>query len=61
MAWAGRRVRARLAVAGVTLGALVTVAPAVSAATLGARGGGPGSRHSEWGHPRPGLVRRGSR
>src|SRR5215467_13331979 len=35
MTWAGRRARTRLAVAGVTLGALVTTAPAVSASTLG--------------------------
>src|SRR5215467_15803407 len=35
MTWAGRRARTRLAVAGVTLGALVATAPAVSASTLG--------------------------
>jgi para-nitrobenzyl esterase len=32
--WAGRRVRTRVAVAGLTLGALVAAAPAVSASTL---------------------------
>jgi len=35
MRWAGRRASTRLAVAGVTLGALVAAAPAVSASTLG--------------------------
>jgi len=35
MTWDRRRARTRLAVAGVTLGALVAAAPAVSAATLG--------------------------
>ena len=35
MTWAGRRARTRLAVAGVTLGALAVAAPAVSASTLG--------------------------
>jgi para-nitrobenzyl esterase len=35
MTWAGWRVRARLAVAGLSLGALITAAPAVSASTLG--------------------------
>ena len=34
MTWTGRQVRTRLAVAGVTLGALVAAAPAVSASTL---------------------------
>jgi para-nitrobenzyl esterase len=43
MTWAGWRVRIRLAVAGVTLGSLVAVAPAVSANTVGGRAaaGGP--------------------
>ena len=41
MTWARRRARTRLAVAGVTLGALVTAAPAVSAATLGGKAAGP--------------------
>src|SRR5215471_15587235 len=35
MTWAGRRARTRLAVAGVTLGALVAAAPAGSASILG--------------------------
>src|ERR1700691_2048234 len=35
MIWAGWRARTRIAVAGVTLGALVAAAPAVSASTLG--------------------------
>jgi len=39
MKWARWRARTRLAVAGVTLGALVAVAPAVSASTLGGRAG----------------------
>ena len=43
--WAGWRVRSRLAVAGVTAGALVAVAPMASASALGgqaaASGGGP--------------------
>ena len=37
MTWAGWRVRTRLAVAGLTLGALIAAAPAVSASTLGGR------------------------
>jgi len=41
MTWARRRARTRLAVAGVTLGALVTAVPAVSAATLGGPSAGP--------------------
>src|SRR5215470_69014 len=43
MTWAGWRARTRLAVAGVTLGALAAAAPAASASTLGGRGavGGP--------------------
>jgi para-nitrobenzyl esterase len=45
MTWAGCRVRTRLAIAGLTLGALIAAAPAVSASTLGrhaaARAGGP--------------------
>ncbi|MGH3236957.1 MAG: carboxylesterase family protein, partial [Streptosporangiaceae bacterium] len=45
MTWTGWRACTRLAVAGVTLGALVAVAPAVSASTLGgqaaASAGGP--------------------
>jgi para-nitrobenzyl esterase len=43
MTWAGWRVRACLAVAGVTLGSLVAVVPAVSASTLGGQlaAGGP--------------------
>ena len=35
MTWAGRRARTRLAVAGVTLGAVVVAAPVASASTLG--------------------------
>ena len=35
MTWAGRRARTRLAVAGVTLGAMVVAAPVASASTLG--------------------------
>jgi hypothetical protein len=35
MTWTGWRARTRLAVAGVTLGALVAAAPGVSASTLG--------------------------
>src|SRR5580700_3090519 len=35
MTWAGWRVCTRLAVAGLTLGALITAAPAVAASTLG--------------------------
>ena len=46
MAWTGRRTLTRLAVAGVTLAALVAAAPAASAGTAGgqavARPGGPG-------------------
>ena len=43
MAWTGRRTFTRLAVAGVTLAALVAAAPAVSAGTLGGRApGNPG-------------------
>src|ERR1700733_5873680 len=43
MTWAGWRVRTRIAVAGVTLGALAAAAPAVGASTLGgqAAAGGP--------------------
>src|SRR5262249_21123878 len=43
MTWTGWRARTRLAVAGVTLGALAAAAPAASASTLGGRGaaGGP--------------------
>ena len=43
MTWAGWRARTRLAVAGVTLGALAAAAPAASAGTLGGQGaaGGP--------------------
>ena len=47
MAWTGRRTLTRLAVAGVTLAALVAAAPAVSAGTVGGqalarpRPGGP--------------------
>src|SRR6516164_2093529 len=43
MTWAGWRARSRLAVAGVTVGALAAMAPAASASTLGGRGaaGGP--------------------
>jgi para-nitrobenzyl esterase len=43
MTWTGRRVGTRLAVAGLTLGALVAAAPAVSASTLAGqmRAGGP--------------------
>jgi para-nitrobenzyl esterase len=42
MTWAGWRVRTRLAVAGVTLGSLVAVVPAVSASALGGQAvGGP--------------------
>src|SRR5215468_3655441 len=43
MTWAGWRARTRLAVAGVTLGALAAAAPAASASTLGGRdaAGGP--------------------
>jgi para-nitrobenzyl esterase len=44
MTWAGWRARTRLAVAGLTLGALVSAAPAVSASTIGGQafGGGGG-------------------
>ena len=44
MTWAGWRVRTALAVpavAGVTLASLVTLAPAVSAGTLGGRSASP--------------------
>src|ERR1700733_7957580 len=43
MTWAGWQARTRIAVAGVTLGALAAAAPAVSASTLGgqAAAGGP--------------------
>src|SRR5215831_2741610 len=43
MTWAGWRARTRLAVAGVTLGAMAAAAPAASASTLGGRdaAGGP--------------------
>src|SRR3984957_18206964 len=43
MTWTGWRAGGRLAVAGLTLGALIAVAPAVSASTAGAQpaGGGP--------------------
>src|SRR5215831_7981892 len=43
MTWAGWRARTRLAVAGVTLGALAAATPAASASTLGGQGaaGGP--------------------
>src|SRR5215469_15021550 len=40
MTWAGWRARARLAVAGLTLGALAAAAPAASASTLGGQGTG---------------------
>src|SRR5580692_6962068 len=43
MTWTGRRTLTRLAVAGVTLAALVAAAPAVSAGTLGGHPGNPGS------------------
>jgi para-nitrobenzyl esterase len=43
MTWAGWRVRSRLAAAGVTLGALVAAAPAVSASTLGGQAGASAS------------------
>ncbi len=39
--WTGWRARTRLAVAGVTLGALVAAAPAVSASTLGGQAAAP--------------------
>src|SRR5215467_10036155 len=42
MTWAGRRARTRLAVAGVTLGALVAAAPAVSASILGGQAAASG-------------------
>ena len=42
MTWAGRRARTRLAVAGVTLGALVATAPAVSASILGGQAAASG-------------------
>jgi para-nitrobenzyl esterase len=42
MIWAGWRSRTRIAVAGVTLGALVAAAPAVSASTLGGQAGAGG-------------------
>ena len=42
MTWARSRTRTRLAVAGVTLGALVAAAPAVSASTLGVRAAASG-------------------
>ena len=43
LTWAGRQARVRLAVAGVTLGALAAAAPAASASTFGGRSaaGGP--------------------
>jgi para-nitrobenzyl esterase len=43
MTWVRWRVRTRLAVAGLTLGALVAAAPAVSASTLGGRAAATGS------------------
>src|SRR3984957_8795243 len=43
MTWTGWRACTRLAVAGVTLGGLVAVAPAVGASTLGGQGGGGAS------------------
>ena len=42
MTWAGWRARTRLAVAGVTLGALVATAPAVSASILGGQAAASG-------------------
>jgi para-nitrobenzyl esterase len=42
MTWTGRRVGTRLAVAGLTLGALVAAAPAVSASTLAGQTGASG-------------------
>src|ERR1700722_603078 len=42
MTWTGWRAGARLAVAGLTLGALIAVAPAVSADTAGGAPGGRG-------------------
>src|SRR5690242_4387687 len=42
MTWAGRRARIRLTVAGVTLGALVAAAPAVSASILGGQAAASG-------------------
>jgi para-nitrobenzyl esterase len=44
MTWAGWRVRTRLAVAGLTLGALTAAAPAVSASTLGRQAAASASR-----------------
>jgi para-nitrobenzyl esterase len=41
MTWRGWRARTRLAVAGVTLGALVVIVPAVSASTLHGQAAGP--------------------
>src|SRR5580693_10121148 len=43
MTWTGRRVGTRLAVAGLTLGALVAAAPAVSASTLAGQTGASGT------------------
>src|SRR5271169_6294566 len=42
MTWTGRRMGTRLAVAGLTLGALVAGAPAVSASTLAGQTGASG-------------------
>src|ERR1700733_2569302 len=55
MAWTGRRTFTRLAVAGVTLAALVAAAPAVSAGTLGGRA--PGNPGGPVAVPADGLVR----
>ena len=48
MTWTGRRVGTRLAVAGLTLGALVAAAPAVSASTLAGQTGASGPVAGRW-------------
>ena len=58
MTWAGWRLCTRLAVAGLTLGALIAAAPAVSASTLGLLAGRQrqraGSGHRQWASSRLG-------